>query len=84
MAMKRLMHKCRWMVVLGLLMERINENVRMQKSRQISERQRPNQVISCSSNLSCWEGERELLPDTTQKWTGVSTANFQLYVSSCM
>lgn len=52
-AMKRLMQRCRWMVVLVLRMERINENVRMQMNRQISERDRPNQVMSCNSNLSC-------------------------------
>lgn len=53
MAMKRLMQRCRWMVVLGLWMERINENVRMQTNRQTNERDRPNQVMSCKSNLSC-------------------------------
>lgn len=57
-AMKRLMQRCRWMLVLGLWMERISENVRMQMNRQINERDRPIQVISCNSNLSCW-GERE-------------------------
>lgn len=78
-AMKRLMQRCRWMVVLGLLMERISENVRMQMNRQTSERGRPTQVISCSSNLFCWERERERewegLPYHTQKWTEVSTVN---------
>lgn len=57
-AMKRLMQRCRWMLVLGLWMERISENVRMQMNRQINERDRPIQVISCNSNLSCW-GQRE-------------------------
>ena len=57
-AMKRQMQRCRWMVVLGLLMERINEKVRMQMNRQISERDRPTQVITCNSNLSCWETEK--------------------------
>lgn len=55
MAIKRLMQRCRWMVVLGLLIERIKENVRMQRNRQNSERDRPTQVMSCNSNLSCWE-----------------------------
>lgn len=66
-AMKRLMQRCRWMVVLGLWMERINENVRMQMNRQIRERDRPTQVISCNSNLSCLDSEREGLPYGTQR-----------------
>lgn len=53
MATKRLTDRCRWIVVLGLLMERIMEKVRMQRKRQSSERDRPTQVISCRSNLSC-------------------------------
>lgn len=52
LAMKRLMQRCRWMVVLGLWMERIIENVKMQMNRQISERDRPTQVIRCSSKCS--------------------------------
>lgn len=59
MAMKRLMQRCRWILVLGLWIERINKNVRMQMRRQISERDRPTQVISCNSNLSYWARERE-------------------------
>lgn len=54
-AMKRLMDRCRWIVVLGLLMERIREKVRMQRKRQTSEMDRPTQVISCRSNFSCWQ-----------------------------
>lgn len=60
MAMKRLMQRCRWMVVLGLWIERINENVRMQMKREISERDSPTQEISCNSNLSCWQRERRV------------------------
>lgn len=57
--MKRLIQRCRWMVVLGPWMERISENVRMQKNRQIRERDRPTKVRSCNSNLFCWETETE-------------------------
>ncbi|CAG5897893.1 unnamed protein product [Menidia menidia] len=42
--MKRLMQRCKWMVVLGVWMERIIENVRMQINRQIRERDRPTQI----------------------------------------
>lgn len=52
-ARKRLMQRCKWMVVLGLWMERIIENVRMQKNRQRSERERPKNVIICNSKGSC-------------------------------
>lgn len=55
LAMKRLMQRCRWMVVLGLWMERIIENVRMQRNRQISERDRPTQVMSCNSKWFWWK-----------------------------
>lgn len=54
-ARKRLMQRCKWMVVLGLWMERINENVRMQKKRQSSERESPKDVIICNSKGSCWK-----------------------------
>ena len=64
------MQRCRWMVVLGLLMERISEKVRMQINRQISERDRPTQVISCNSNVSCWERRRRHY--STQTWIDVS------------
>lgn len=53
-AVKRLMQRCRWIVVLGLWMERIIENVSMQMSRHKSEKDRPNHVISCNSKRSCW------------------------------
>lgn len=53
-ARKRLMQRCKWMVVLGLWMERIKENVRMQTNRQRSERKRPKYVIICNSKGSCW------------------------------
>lgn len=74
-AMKRLMQRCRWMVVLGLWMERINQNVRMQMKRQIRERDRPTQVISCNSNLFCGERDKGYI---TQKWAEVSAVNSEL------
>lgn len=55
-ARKRLMQRCKWMVVLGLWMARIIENVRMQTNRQRSERERPKYVIICSSKRS-WRGK---------------------------
>lgn len=43
--MKRLMQRCRWMVVLGLLIERIIENVKMEMNKQISEMDRNTHMI---------------------------------------
>lgn len=59
-ATKRLMHRCKWMVVRGLWMERMSEKVRMQMSRQISDRDNPTQVTTCNSNVACRE-ERDAL-----------------------
>ncbi len=64
LAQKRLRQRWRWMLVLGLFMERIIENVRMQMNRQNRERDRPTQVISCNSNLFCQKKEKEGLHHT--------------------
>ena len=60
LAMKRQTQRFRRMVVLGLWMETINQNVRTQANRQISDRDRPTTVITIKSldSKNCWEREK--------------------------
>lgn len=53
-AMKRQMHRCRWMVVRVPCMERQNLNVRMQSMRHSSEMASPTRVTTWSPKVCCW------------------------------